>query len=69
MKTLKTGESYNLTNIFSGEHNKIVIPDLQRDYCWGGKDNLVQDFVKHIIEKGYPNKDTNLQLGLLYGYE
>lgn len=29
-----SGEEYNLKNIFGGKA-KIVIPDLQRDYCWG----------------------------------
>ena len=54
-----SGNEYNLSQLFGGD-NKIVIPDLQRDYCWG--DNafvssndkkpreLVSDFVKNIIE-------------------
>lgn len=29
-----SGNEYNLSQLFGGD-NKIVIPDLQRDYCWG----------------------------------
>lgn len=68
MKTLNTGQSYNLSEIFSGLHTKVVIPDLQRDYCWGGTGRLVCDFLHNIIEKGYVPK-TRLPMGLLYGYE
>ncbi|KAA6312900.1 hypothetical protein EZS27_036243, partial [termite gut metagenome] len=70
-KKLNSGEKYTLSQIFSKD-NKIVIPDLQRDYCWGSikkdKKNLVRAFVKNIIDKGYKNKKTDLNLGLLYGY-
>ena len=68
MKTLNIGQLYNLTEIFTGKYTKIVIPDLQRDYCWGGKGRLVQDFLENIIEKGYRSR-VDLSMGLLYGYE
>ena len=43
---LKSGEYYSLHKIFSGINDKIVIPDLQRDYCWGNPDkNLVSKFL------------------------
>ena len=29
-----TGTNYTLSELFSDE-GKIIIPDLQRDYCWG----------------------------------
>ena len=29
-----TGETYTLAELFS-EDRRVVIPDLQRDYCWG----------------------------------
>ena len=29
-----TGETYTLAELFSG-NRRIIIPDLQRDYCWG----------------------------------
>ena len=69
-----TGETYSLAELFSGER-KIVVPDLQRDYCWGDsshtneKKELVTDFVKTLISL-YEKKDaTCLNLGLIYGYE
>lgn len=67
--SLKTGATYRLTDLFSKD-NKIIIPDLQRDYCWGttnDKDgnNLVDKFVDSLIK----NQDKELNLGLLYGYE
>ena len=73
-----SGNEYNLSQLFGGD-NKIVIPDLQRDYCWG--DNafvssndkkpreLVSDFVKNIIELYEENKSLKVTLGLIYGYE
>ena len=46
---LNSGETYSLKDIFiSATNGKIVIPDLQRDYCWGGKGTLVADFVNNI---------------------
>ncbi len=66
---LSTGGTYKLADLFA-EDNKIIIPDLQRDYCWGttfdkdGK-NLVERFIENITD----NKDKELNLGLLYGYE
>ncbi len=68
-KLLDTAKSYTFAQIFSGEHTKIVIPDLQRDYCWGGNNNLVIDFVTNFIENGYKKNKAQLPLGLLYGYE
>lgn len=67
---LNSGEIYSLETVFSNDTNgKVVIPDLQRDYCWGGKGTLVKDFVnnikKHFSEKGTKHR---LMMGLLYGY-
>lgn len=46
---LNSGETYSLAQIFVNDTNgKVVIPDLQRDYCWGGKGTLVIDFVNNI---------------------
>lgn len=64
---LATGEKYTLFNLFSDD-NVVIIPDLQRDYCWGTKlndKNLVLDFVKNIVD----NSNSELSLGLIYGYE
>lgn len=72
-----TGETYTLAELFSG-NRRIIIPDLQRDYCWGDETNkkssgeigeLVTDFIKNLIEQ-YNTKDPGtLNLGLFYGYE
>ena len=50
-----TGETYTLSELFSGDR-RIIIPDLQRDYCWGDdasteKGELVTGFVNNIIEQ------------------
>ncbi len=70
-----TGENYNLAELFSGAR-KIIIPDLQRDYCWGDsihtneKKELVTDFILNLFEQ-YEEKlfQHQLSLGLIYGYE
>lgn len=61
------GERYTLEQLFS-EDNKIIIPDLQRDYCWPEhKDGaLVDDFVSSLAEH---SNDDGCPLGLIYGYE
>ena len=73
-----SGNEYSLSQLF-GYDTKVVIPDLQRDYCWG--DNafvsyndkkpreLVSDFVKNIVELYEENKFLKVTLGLIYGYE
>lgn len=69
---LKTGVSYTLNDLFSKD-NKIIIPDLQRDYCWDAtnKDGieLVSKFVENLIVDGFNKDKTKLSLGLIYGYE
>lgn len=76
-KSFTSGETYNLSELFSGKH-KIIIPDLQRDYCWGNdshteeKKDLVTGFVNNIISQFQVSSNTaqgNLNLGLIYGYE
>jgi len=64
-KTFESSKEYTLENIFSGD-NKIFIPDLQRDYCWGDK-GLVTKFVEDLID--IYRKKSEIILGLLYGYE
>ena len=65
-----SGENYSLRNLFSDNH-KIIIPDLQRDYCWGRTNgesdgmNLVQTFVENLLDHNH----YELNLGLLYAYE
>lgn len=65
--SLVTGEVYTLFKLFSKD-NVVIIPDLQRDYCWGTKTidrNLAHDFVRNIKD----NDKSDLSLGLIYGYE
>ena len=54
---LESGQEYTLEQLFNGK-NKIVIPDLQRDYCWGDKawnkdannyTELVSGFIDNLI--------------------
>lgn len=73
-----SGNEYCLHELFGGD-TKIIIPDLQRDYCWG--DNayvnssdrkpreLVSDFLKNIVELYKESRNSKITLGLIYGYE
>ena len=74
-----TGETYTLAELFSGER-RIIIPDLQRDYCWGDENNtkstgekgeLVSGFVNNLLAQfiDYKTINDSLNLGLFYGYE
>ena len=63
---LVSGTAYCLRELFSGDNDKIVIPDLQRDYCWGGSSNdLVGKFVDTILNL---NRTEEITMGLIYGY-
>lgn len=71
---LASGNSYTLYD-FIGESRIIVIPDLQRDYCWAEtivarEDNpsLVQCYVDDLIKSSI-SPSTEMKMGLLYGYE
>ena len=76
--SFKSGNEYSLADLFGGD-TKIIIPDLQRDYCWGDNavvdrkttktKELVSDFVKNIIELFEEKADSSLTMGLVYGYE
>jgi hypothetical protein len=76
--TFISGNEYTLAAIFSGE-NRIVIPDLQRDYCWGnnvhdkvGKriPELVSGFIDNLKEAFCDKQpDDKMTLGMIYGYE
>lgn len=64
-----SGNKYNLKDLFLGEDNeKIVIPDLQRDYCWGTTGTLVEDFMASLIDHFTHLPKENLLMGLIYGY-
>ena len=73
----ESGKEYTLADIFSGK-NKIIIPDLQRDYCWGNNvfndigeksGELVSGFLDNLLSVFQEKKDDKLTLGLIYGYE
>ena len=76
INTFISGNEYSLRELFGGD-TKIVIPDLQRDYCWGNNAltsdgqhrELVTNFVKNIVELFEQNKERKNTLGLIYGYE
>lgn len=71
MNTLISGTPYSLQEIFSGDNDKVIIPDLQRDYCWGNpysndsNDSLVSSFLDSILNL---NRDKDITMGLIYGY-
>lgn len=72
---LQSGVSYTLYEFF-GPKRIIVIPDLQRDYCWASTKivtrdglSLVEAYVDDLILASQKGKDAKLKMGLLYGYE
>lgn len=78
-KSLESGNAYALRDLFGGR-NKIVIPDLQRDYCWGANawikterksKGLVKDFVANIFDLFRQSSAESVpqMFGLIYGYE
>lgn len=71
MAQLISGKAYSLNEIFRGENDKVIIPDLQRDYCWGNPysddsdDSLVSSFMDSIATL---DKSKDITMGLIYGY-
>ena len=79
----KSGEEYSIAKLFTGdsEDHKLVIPDLQRDYCWGDysvrnngkntKQELVSGFYDNLFQVLLSEDDLNkgIMLGLIYGYK
>lgn len=75
--TMKQGSFNSLSDILN-EHNQLIIPDLQRDYCWGHikpKDQektLAYNFCYELLEaaKNVTNKDNlEISYGIIYTYE
>jgi len=74
---MKSG-SYNELSIILEKDNLFIIPDLQRDYCWGnirpeGKNKTLahvfcSEFVE-IAKKSGANAKTELSYGIIYTYE
>lgn len=71
MSQLISGQAYSLKEIFRGENDKVIIPDLQRDYCWGNpissenNSSLVESFIESILNL---EKSSDITMGLIYGY-
>ena len=59
---------YILEEILCGD-NKLIIPDLQRDYCWA-EHGLIKQFLSGLIAqfKDPEQKEKKLNMGLLYWY-
>lgn len=72
MKKFETSEKYTVAQIFcSGleDNGKIVIPDLQRDYCWGNEPGLVESFLDNLLTQyEMAEQPDELIMGLIYGY-
>ena len=75
---IESGKECSLADLFYG-NNKVVIPELQRDYCWG-KDawikkekrfaDLVSGFVTSLFDLYSETSGHGTQtFGLIYGYE
>jgi len=71
---MEQGKFNYLSNILSGD-NKIIIPDLQRDYCWGSTYNDVEislalSFSKDFFESALKKQDfKEFSYGIIYTYE
>ena len=68
--------AFNKINDVLKDNNKIVIPDLQRDYCWGtviAKDNkksLAYNFTSELINEAKNQlKYQEFSYGIIYTYE
>ena len=66
---------FNLLLDILGGDNKIVIPDLQRDYCWGNSiisengNSLAHNFTNELITQAHKGAVNEYSYGLLYVYE
>jgi len=74
---IKSGNFNRLTTILN-ENNQIIIPDLQRDYCWGEvipegqKHSLAYNFTNELIElsrKISTTQNAEISYGIIYSYE
>ncbi len=69
--SIESGKQYSISELFSGD-KRIIIPDLQRDYCWGNtKKNLATNFL-HSLNGLFEQGDglyKQVSLGLIYAYE
>lgn len=75
-KELISNEYYSLSELFSTPNRKIIIPDFQRDYCWGDKTHgekqdtdIVNNFLDTLIEEFNSNQNADVLLGKIDVYE
>jgi hypothetical protein len=74
-KELTSNEYYSLSELFSAPNRKIIIPDFQRDYCWGDKTHgekndtdIVSGFLDTLFEE-FTNNTGDVLLGKIDAYE
>ncbi len=71
---LKSNEYYSILELLSTKNRKLIIPDFQRDYCWGDKTHgeknidIVSGFLDTLIEES-ENKNEDVLLGKIDVYE
>lgn len=68
---IKSGDHICVATLFSGENEKVNIPDLQRDYCWSTVGGLVENFLENLYSLFEQTSATGASMppiGLIYGY-
>ena len=70
---LEHGKEYSIAELFATDHRKIIIPDFQRDYCWGDKNygdksdtDIVSGFVQTLKDE---YKNGTIVLGKIDVYQ
>lgn len=73
---LISNEYYSLSEIFASPNRKIIIPDFQRDFCWGDRSHgaapyfdIVTGFLDTLVEEFKNDKESDLFLGKIDVYE
>jgi hypothetical protein len=70
--------SFNRFSAFLKDNNQILIPDLQRDYCWGDvfsegqKLSLAHSFTEELLalsKKTQGTENMEISYGIIYTYE
>ncbi len=68
-------KEYSVSQLFSTSYRKLIIPDFQRDYCWGDKTHgknkveIVSSFLETLKEESLSSKGNETFLGKLDVYE
>ncbi len=68
--------AFNLLTALFSDNNKLIIPDLQRDYCWGEtvpngkKTSLVYNFTNDLVNDAQKQSSIKeYSYGIIYTYE